>query len=151
MNRFDAWFLHASTFLVGGSGLIYAWMRYLLEPADPFAVVNHPLQPQLQHLHVWLAPLLVFGGGLIWRQHAWKHWRRNKRQRRWSGSHLMVLLVPMIASGYLLQTAVGDGWRKAWIVIHLAASGIWLAAYLVHLLSPKPRRRRTDRGRRFSR
>ena len=44
----------------------------------------------------------------------------------------MLLLVPMIASGYLIQTAVDGGWRKVWVGVHLAASGLWLLGYLVH-------------------
>jgi hypothetical protein len=31
-------------------------MRCLAEPADEWAVVNHPWQPHLQHLHVLAAP-----------------------------------------------------------------------------------------------
>ena len=52
VNRLPAWISHAATLLVGGTGLVYAWMRYLVHPADPFAVVNHPLQPLAQHLHI---------------------------------------------------------------------------------------------------
>ncbi|HXO18770.1 MAG TPA: hypothetical protein VOA87_02470, partial [Thermoanaerobaculia bacterium] len=75
MTRLEAWTVHAATILVGSTGLVYAWMRYLLAPADPFAVVNHPLQPLVQHLHVLAAPLLVFAVGLIWRRHVWAGWR----------------------------------------------------------------------------
>ena len=56
MNRTEAWFVHLSTLLVGITGVIYAIMRYLMEPTDPFSVVNHPWQPTLQHLHVLVAP-----------------------------------------------------------------------------------------------
>ena len=61
MTRLEAWFLHVATILVGGGGLVYAWMRYFVRPDDPFAVVNHPWQPDVQHLHVLAAPLLVSG------------------------------------------------------------------------------------------
>ena len=44
-------------------------MRYLMEPTDLFSVVNHPWQPTLQHLHVLVAPLMVFAVGLIWKKH----------------------------------------------------------------------------------
>ena len=69
MTRLEAWFLHVATILVGGGGLVYAWMRYFVRPDDPFAVVNHPWQPDVQHLHVVAAPLLVFALGLIWQSH----------------------------------------------------------------------------------
>ncbi|MBW8876000.1 MAG: hypothetical protein JF614_13620 [Acidobacteria bacterium] len=132
MSRLEAWLLHTATLLVGGTGLIYAWMRYLLHPADPYAVVNHSLQPTVQHLHILVAPLLVFAGGMVWHRHAWTHWRRGVERRRQSGGSLILTLVPMVVSGYLIQTAVDGGWRRTWVIVHLAASGLWLAGYLAH-------------------
>jgi hypothetical protein len=132
VNRFEAWMLHISNVLVGGTGLAYAWMLYLAEPADPFAVVHHPLQPQVQHLHILLAPLLVFTAGLIWRRHVWWQWRSGAGERRRSGVSLALFLVPMIASGYLIQTSVDEDWRRIWVGVHLATSGLWLLGYLAH-------------------
>lgn len=132
MTRFEAWATHAATILVGGTGLVYAWMRYLARPADPFAVVNHPLQPLLQHLHILVAPLLVFAAGIVWHQHAWRYWRRNVKRHRRSGVSMILTLLPMVASGYLIQTAVDGGWRRIWVIVHLAASGLWLLGYVAH-------------------
>jgi hypothetical protein len=138
MSRAELWLLHAATALVGGTGLVYAWMLYLLKPADPFSVVHHAWQPAVQHLHVLAAPLLVFAAGLIWRRHVWAGWRSGIRARRRSGVAVALTLFPMIASGYLLQTAVDDAWRKAWVAVHLAASALWIAGYLAHQLTPRP-------------
>jgi hypothetical protein len=132
VSRFEAWTTHAATLLVGGTGLAYAWLRYLVRPADPFAVVNHPLQPLVQHLHVLLAPLLVFAAGLMWHQHAWGYWRQGVERHRRSGASLIFTLVPMVVSGYLIQTAVDGDWRRLWVIVHLAASGLWLLGYLAH-------------------
>ena len=132
MSRFEAWCLHLSSLLVGGTGLIYAWMIYLVKPADPYSVVNHPWQPTVQHLHILVAPLLVFAGGMIWRRHAWFHWQGGMERRRRSGVSLIFTLVPMVVSGYLIQTAVEGDWRRIWVVVHLAASGLWLLGYLTH-------------------
>ncbi len=142
MSRFEAWLAHAASFLVGGTGLVYAWMRYLLSPVDPYAVVNHPLEPAVQHLHVLTAPLLVFVAGQIWYRHAWQHWRRGVRNRRKSGIALALNAVPMIVSGYLIQTTIDDAWRATWIAVHCAASGLWLLGYLSHVLRDLARRRR---------
>lgn len=136
MSRFEAWILHVSSVLVGGTGLVYAWMVYLARPADPYAVVNHPLQPTLQHLHILVTPLLVFAAGLVWHRHAWWQWRRGNGRRRRSGISLILTLVPMVTSGYLIQTAVAGDWRRIWVVIHLLTSGLWLAGYLGHQVSP---------------
>ena len=132
MNRFEAWMQHLSNLLVGGTGLVYAWMIYFVEPADPYSVVHHPLQPAVQHLHILVAPLLVFTAGLIWRRHVWWQWRTGSGERRRSGLSLATVLIPMIVSGYLIQTAVDDAWRKIWVIVHLTASGAWLLGYLVH-------------------
>ena len=132
MSRFEAWFLNLSSLLVGATGLVYAWMVYLAKPVDPFAVVNHPLQPTVQHLHVLVAPLLVFAAGMVWHGHAWSHWWRGVERRRRSGGSLLLTLVPMVVSGYLIQTAVEGGWRRTWVIVHLAASGLWLLGTLAH-------------------
>jgi hypothetical protein len=136
MSQFERWLLHVSTLLVGGTGLVYAWMLYFVRPQDPYAVVNHPWQPQTQHLHVLVAPLLVFGVGVIWRRHVWTHWKHKVRKGFATGVTLGLTLVPMIASGYLIQTAVDDTWRKIWVGIHLTTSALWLAGYLVHQVGP---------------
>ena len=147
MGRWEQWTLHAATLLVGGTGLVYAWMKYWLEPSDPYAVVNHPLQPQVQHLHVLAAPLLVFGVGILWREHAWKHWRRGVRSGRRSGASMLLTAAPMVVSGYLIQTTVTEQWRAAWVVVHLVASGLWLAGYLGHTVILQRLRARRDARR----
>ena len=132
MSRFEAWMLHVSNLLVGGTGLVYAWMVFLVKPTDPYAVVNHPLQPMVQHLHILVAPMLVFTAGLIWRRHVWSQWRRGIEDRRRSGLSLIYLLVPMIVSGSLIQTATDDDWRRIWVWVHLVTSALWLLGYLAH-------------------
>jgi hypothetical protein len=132
--------MHLSTLLVGGTGLVYAWMVYLAQPADPYSVVRHPWQPTLQHLHVLVAPLLVFVSGLIWRRHIWGSWRLGIRARRRSGVSLALSLIPMIVSGYLVQVTVEESWRNVWSWVHLATSLLWLCGYLVHQLLALKRR-----------
>ncbi len=143
VDRIEAWTVHLSTVAVGGTGLVYAWMRYLLQPADPYAVVHSPLQPAVQHLHVLTAPLLVFAAGLVWRGHAWRHWRAGIPRRRRSGLGMLLALTPMVASGYLLQTTVSTGWHAAWVGLHLAASGLWIAGWAGHGAAASVRRIRT--------
>ena len=135
MTRPEAWLHHTATLAVGGTGLVYGWMRYALEPEDEFALVNHPLEPTLQHGHVLFAPLLVFAAGLIFKNHVWARLRSGFRPRRRSGLGLTALLFPMIVSGYLVQVAVA--WRSAWIWLHGLTSCLWIGAYVVHQLSPR--------------
>ena len=137
MSRGEAWLVHLANLLVGGSGLVYAYFRYLAAPEDPFALLN-PLAGLWQHLHVIAAPLLVFAVGMIARSHAWTGLRLGMPSRRRSGILLIGLAAPMILSGYLLQTAVDEPWRRIWIALHLASSTLWLAGTVAHLLSPRP-------------
>jgi hypothetical protein len=132
VSRLEAWAMHLAIALVGGTGLVYAWMIYLAKPTDPYSPVHHPWQPHLQHLHILVAPLLVFAAGLIWRRHVWAKWRAGVPDARRSGLTLALSLAPMVISGYLVQTSVDDSWRKIWGVVHLAASGLWVLGYLVH-------------------
>lgn len=147
MNRWERWTVHLGNILVGGTGSVYAWMLYLLEPADEFSIVRHPWQPAVQHLHIWTAPLLVFGAGLIWREHIWKHYKEGVRGRRRSGLSLLLSLAPMVVSGYLIQTAVSDAWRGAWVAIHLIASALWLAGYCGHIVPALMRQRARRRAK----
>lgn len=137
MTRAHAWSVHVSNVLVSGTGLVYAWMRYAMEPSDPYAVVAHPAQPLVQHAHVWTAPFLVFTLGLIWQRHVWRHWTDRDSGRRVTGITLLATAAPMILSGYLLQTAVSEGWRAAWVTLHLASSVVWTAGAIGHALGKK--------------
>ena len=139
MTRAEAWFLQATNGLVAGTGLVYGWMLYLSEPVDEFAVVNHPWQPDVQALHVVLAPALVFACALVWRAHVWARVRSGYPTRRRSGLTLFGLFVPMVASGYLLQVSADEAWRRVWIVLHVATSVIWIGAWIVHQFTPRAR------------
>lgn len=134
MTRPVAWSLQISTLLVAGTGLVYAWMLYFCDPIDEWAVVNHPGQPQVQALHILVAPLLVFFCGLVWRSHVWLRICTEQKPRRKSGIILAAGLPPMVASGYLLQISVDESWRSFWVWIHVGVSILWLAIYGLHML-----------------
>lgn len=140
MSRGEAWSLHVSNVLVGGTGVVYAWMRYLAEPEDPFAVVNHPLQPLVQHLHILVAPLLVFVAGVIFKNHVWSRVVSGFKPRRRMGLTLGLTLVPMVVSGYLLQTTGDPAWNTIWVWVHVTTSALWVLGYALHLLTPRPQK-----------
>jgi hypothetical protein len=145
MNRLEILFLHLSTVLVAGTGLVYAWMRYFAKPPDPFAVVNHPLQPTVQHLHVWFAPALVFGAGLLWR-HVWLQWQSAVRNGRRSGVAMLAALLPMVVSGYFIQTTITETWRDIWVWVHLITAVLWLLGYAGHVVAQVRQRDRLNGG-----
>jgi hypothetical protein len=137
MTRAEAWGLHLAALAVGGTGLVYGWMRYFAEPADELALVNHPLEPRLQQLHLLLAPLLVFACALIWSDHVWKRVRTGHAARRPTGLVLAALFFPMVLSGAWVQMAVGERVRAIAVWTHAGSSTLWCLAYLVHLGSPR--------------
>jgi len=134
VSRSAAWFVHGAVVLAGVTGLVYGWMRYVAEPVDEWAIVNHPWEPDVKALHIVLVPLLVFACGLIWRTHVWERIREGFPDRRRTGLALAVLLAPMVASGYGLQVAEDETWRAAWMWTHGLTSSAWVLAYLVHQL-----------------
>ena len=142
MSPWFARFAHLANALAGGTGLAYAYTRYLARPADEFAVVNHPWQPHLLHLHVLLAPLLVLVIGHLLVAHGLYHVRRGTREGRVSGLIIGVSALPMVFSGYAIQVSVNPAWRLVWIGAHLAFSAAWLLAYLGHWIVHVRARRR---------
>jgi len=149
MTPGEKWSHHASNLLVGGTGVVYGVMQYFMEPTDPFSVVNHPWQPHFQHLHVLLAPFLVFVVGLRWQRHIQPRLRRRDISRYTTGISLVISLIPMVVSGYLIQTTTDPTWRKIWVGVHLVSSGLWVLGYVIHQLQPENGKvgRNGDRGR----
>ncbi len=143
MNAAERGVVWLAAVAVVGSGVGYGAMRYALEPEDEWSVVNHPWQPHLQHLHVVVAPLLVFAGGLLWREHVRRHLVDGRPAGRWTGLAMVGAFLPMAFSGGLIQIAASEGWRTVWIVVHVAASVVWTLAFALH---PVLRRRRPQTG-----
>ncbi len=135
MSRTAAWSTHLAALAAGVSGLVYGWMRYFAEPADEFALVNHPLEPTFKNLHILLVPLLVFTCGVLWRNHVWRRIRAGLTSRRRTGLGLALLLAPMIVSGYALQVSTSPNLRLGWMWIHGISGSLWVLVYLVHQLS----------------
>lgn len=120
-----------AAWLVGGSGVAYGVLRYLWPRSDPFALVNHPWQPHLQHLHVLVAPLAVFALGAVWVAHV-RVARGCSPAGRRSGTVTWWLAVVMVASGGLIQVLTDAAARAAAGWLHTGASLAWLSALLLH-------------------
>jgi hypothetical protein len=150
MNRGERWLIHFSNLLVGGTGLVYAMMKYLMEPASPFSVINHPLQPLVLTLHLVAALLLVLAVGILWKSHISERLHYGQPPGRATGISLTLTFLPMVLSGYLLQTASAAFWRQTWLVVHLTTSAIWLLMFLAHQVVFIVRRLRLRRSRTFA-
>lgn len=146
MSAFERALLWGSTALVAVSGSVFAILKYLVVSDDPDALVNHPWQPFFLKMHVLSAPALVFAVGVVFMKHVWKQWRSKTPPGRKTGATVFLLLAPMVASGYLIQT-VADRSVLWWIVaVHLVTGLGYVVAIGGHqiraLAVARARRRR---------
>jgi hypothetical protein len=137
MSRAQVVLLQLSVLLMTATGAVFAWMKYFLKPAGEFAVINHPLQPWMLAAHVVLAPLAVFALGWVFGPHIWPGIQKRTAPKRASGIWPAAAIAPMVFSGYLLQVTTADTVRHAMAVGHWISSAFFVAAYLVHYVTPK--------------
>lgn len=121
-----------ATAVVTLTGLVYAWMKYLLPPPEPWAVIHHPLQPLVLKLHIVTAPLLVFALGMIALRHVWQHIREAERAGRRSGWTGVLAAAPMVVTGYLIQAVTHERWLFWLAMGHLAAGVAFAGGVLLH-------------------
>lgn len=137
MTRLQVAVLQISLALTTITGIVFAVMKYWMKTDDPFAVVNHPLQPHMLAAHVVVAPLAVFAFGWIFGNHIWPGATNRAAPKRKSGLWSLVPIVPMVFSGYLLQVATADATRQAMAIAHWVSSALFVIAYGVHLATKK--------------
>jgi hypothetical protein len=132
VSTFEKWLLWCSTAAVALTGIVFGWMKYFLVSNDPYAVIHHPLQPLVLKLHVLSAPILVFALGVVYTRHVVRQWRSGRARGRPSGIGIVATLLPMVLSGYLIQTVSSESWLFRVAMIHVAASLLYLAVLVVH-------------------
>jgi hypothetical protein len=134
MSRVEKVLVHASSWLVAGSGLVYGWMKYFVRNDDPFSAVNHPWQPAALAWHVLVAPLLVFAVGMIAQEHILSRVGDVASSRgRSVGALAAAVVVPMVVSGYGLQVVTDEALRPILLWVHLGTSALFCLAYLAHV------------------
>jgi hypothetical protein len=140
MSRAQVVYLQLCVLITALTGIVFAVMKYVMKSSDPFAVVNHPLQPFMLSAHVVIAPFLVFGFGWIFANHIWPGFTSGIARKRRSGLWSMAAIVPMVLSGYLLQVATADATRQAMAIAHWISSALFVLAYAIHLVTKKSAR-----------
>ncbi len=132
MTKFQAWSLHIAVAVLTVTGAVFAWMKYAMKSDDPFAVANHPWQPYMLDAHVVIAPIAVFALGFVFAIHAWPRYQGRIVARRRSGIASMLMLAPMILSGYLMQVLTGETIVEAMRITHWISSAIFVFGYGLH-------------------
>jgi len=132
MSRFErravSW-TSLATFL---TGVGYLGLKYFVTTDDPFAVVNHPLEPWFLRAHVLVSPLLVLAIGSVALRHVWAHYRSGVETARRTGLLAALSMGPMIASGYLIQVVTGFGWLRALALAHIALGLLFGIGFVAH-------------------
>jgi hypothetical protein len=140
VSPFERWSVWTTSALTALTGVVYAWMKYLLTVEDPFAVVNHPLQPLVLKLHILVAPLLVFALGVIAVRHVWRHYQARVRTGRRSGILTGLVVVPMVFTGYLIQAVTQATLLEVIVWTHVGTGLVYaVGAVAHHLVLRRPR------------
>jgi len=150
VTRAQKLLLTLTTLLLALTGIAYAVFKYLGEDLaarfpslfpsadDAFTAIHHPLEPWTLDLHVLAAPALVFAFGWIFKDHILAKLATPGAPVRRSGIAGIVLFVPMVASGYLLQVVTNESLHALLVVLHLGSGALFAGTYIVHLvLAPK--------------
>ncbi len=132
MTRFERWSVWSSAIATGLTGLGFFWAKYLVASSEPWAVVNHPLEPWFLKIPIVVAPLFVFAVGLITARHILIHIRARIRKGRSSGLALVWLMVPMVGSGYLIQVVSAEVWVTGLAIVHIVTGTVFLLAIAAH-------------------
>jgi hypothetical protein len=142
MTRFERWTVWISSVTTFVTGVVYLWLKYVVVSDDPFAVVNSPWQAPVLKLHIVAAPTLVFAFGLVAVRHVWRHVRSHVAAGRLSGLTGAGALIPMVATGYLIQAVTDEGWLRAMAWSHITLGLLFGAALLAHQVTAGGRRAR---------
>lgn len=132
MKRWEAWTSHIGWTLVGLSGLAYGILKYFLASPDPDSRLAHPWQGAVLAAHVLAAPVAVFGLGLLFRRHALSKLSSGEGERRRTGLSMTLLAIPLVLSGYLVQTLTGDAARHWTGWGHAALGLLYAVGYALH-------------------
>ncbi len=134
MTSWYRWSFALVTFIVTASGGAYFVMKYCLESVDPFAVVNHPLQPLMLHVHVLSSPWLLLLFGALLQGHVAAKLKQSGTPNRWSGLISIGSFAVMAITGYLLQVTVSTSLARALVATHVASSTIFAVSYGAHVV-----------------
>jgi len=132
MKRWEAWWNHAAIVAVSVSGVAYGIFKYFVPASDPDSRIGHPLQPVLLKAHILVAPLAVFGIGLIFRRHAVARIQAGESYGRRTGTVMLWLLLPLTMTGYLIQMFVETATVTAAAWSHVGLGIAFLLGYAIH-------------------
>ncbi len=147
MTRVERWLISVLSLIVGVTGLLYLWMKYFMQAADPFAVVNHPWQPYMLDAHLLSAPALLIVFGAVWTSHVRGKLDAGQPYSQRSGLVSLWTFLVMAGSGYVLQVLTNETARQVAVASHVTAGTLFIGAYALHFVASLRRPQGRDRLR----
>ena len=146
MTQFHRWFLYISTIVTAVSGVTYIYMKRFMTTDDPWAVINHPLEPWALKVHIIFAPAMLFAVGLIATNHIWRSLKSNLPTGRKSGVWATFTFFPLVLTGYLIQIVINELSLEVLSWSHLGLGLLCTWAILAHRYVLKPFMKRRKRS-----
>ena len=134
MTWWERWSFNTLHVVVAATGVVYFWMKYLLETDDPFAVVNHPWEPATLTVHLIAAPVFIAFFGMLFRSHTLRKILSPNPANRRSGWTSLISFSAMALSGYLIQVVASPLLLSVAIWTHVATSVVFVLGYTSHLV-----------------
>lgn len=138
MSPFERWSVWLTTAGTLVTGVVYWWMKDMLTPIEPWAVINHPLQPWVLKAHILIAPLQIFSVGLITSRHIWRHFSLGVKKGRKSGIIAAVSFLTVVLTGYLLQVVTADLLLRVLAWSHLGLGIVYSVGVAAHWPATRP-------------
>jgi hypothetical protein len=132
MSPLERWSLHLAALATACTGLMDGLLRWFGGRMGEFGPEAHPWLGMAQHLHVLVAPLLVFTLGIMVRGHLWSRLSKGP-EGQGTGLGAAFLIAPMVLSGYGIQVVTSPAWRSGLAWVHGISAGAFLLAYFGHL------------------
>ena len=123
--------------ITSSTGSILLFMKYLMQPMDEYAVINHPWQPIVLKFHIISAPFMILGLGYLLAVHVLPILQRKVKESLKTGFSLLMLILPMVVSGYMIQLITSEFWLSTTAMLHIAFSVFFLFSYFLHYLVSK--------------
>ncbi len=117
------------------TGILWLVFHYFFRRQGQFGVEPHPLEAWWLTLHGAGAFAALWLCGLLWGIHIRSSWRLPRR--RSSGIVVSAFFAVLIASGYLLYYAAGDGVRSVVSVVHWTVGLALVVPLALHVLRAK--------------
>ena len=134
MTWWERWGFNTFHVVVGVTGFVYFYMKYMMTTDDPFAIVNHPWQSSMLSMHVFTAPFFIAFFGMLFRSHSFRKILSANPANRRTGWTSLISFSVMAVAAYAIQVATTPTSINAAVWVHIVASTLFVAGYAIHLI-----------------